>query len=198
MKASEVVRIWSQHEVSHNIYKWNSLYAQLQQGGDFEVDTTPELMALSEECDRQGKRFVFPHLTCYWYSDNPSQLEHDWRYGHRPEWWVCARCKIVNPCGGCYKADVDGYGDWGGGPDDDNGKCPYCGRPLGELLLARIREVRAIEEEIEWTRIAFSMAGVGFVDQPPTDWCLTMRRPWELLRKMRHIEHLQESNEPEN
>jgi hypothetical protein len=169
----------------------------LEETGDCEVDTAPELMALSEEYDRKQESFASFHLTCHESLTNPPQPSHDWRYGHRPGWFVCAHCNLVCPCGTCYKAELDGRGDWMGS-EDDNGKCPYCGRPLGDLILARIREVKAIEEEIEWTRLAFSMAGVGFVDQPPFDWCHTMERPWELLRKMRHIEHLHEISEAGN
>ena len=195
MKASEVVRIWKRNGASD--HKCFELYLALEEKGGFEVDTSPELLSLTQEYDRQGKPIGFFPLTCPRSLSDQPPLSHDWRYGHRPGWWVCALCELVSPCGGCYKADVDGYGDWMG-PEDVNGRCPYCGRPLGDLILARIREVKANEEEIEWTRLAFSMAGVGFVDQPPTDWCSTMKRPWELLRKMRHIEHLRESSGPGN
>ena len=154
MKALELYSIWADNGVPDAILKKQlltiNIFGEIFKGkyyageGDHEIDTTPELVALSADFELFQKKCVAAPETCTCCHHDESTLANEWTYGHRPNWLVCAQCKTVLPCH-CHNPDRNGnnvlYTR-----SDENGKCRDCGRPLTELGLARIREAEALKE----------------------------------------------------
>jgi hypothetical protein len=154
MKALELYSIWAENGVPDAILKkqllTRNIFGEIFKGkyyageGDHEIDTTPELVALSAHFELFQETFVAPPKTCTSCHHDESTPATEWTYGHRPNWFVCTQCRTVIPCL-CHNPDRNGYSTWSARPDE-NGKCSQCGRTLTELGLARIREAEALTE----------------------------------------------------
>ena len=59
MKASEIYATWLRYGVSDDILRRELLVSKLH-GGDYETNTTPELMAISEASECENKAFAVP------------------------------------------------------------------------------------------------------------------------------------------
>jgi hypothetical protein len=136
MLASEVHAIWLRYETSDNILR-NDLLAMKLRRGDYRINTTPELMAISESFERNTMMTNNPPESCTSCKDYGIDSHMDWTFGHRPGWWVCAQCKSVWACR-CRT------------PDDD-GNCDQCGRKMSREAIDAYRE----DEAKEW---AFSQS----------------------------------------
>jgi hypothetical protein len=112
--------------------------------GDYEIDTTTELVRRSEDFEVMQETVVAAPESCTCCHHGESTLANEWTYGHRPNWYVCAQCETVFPCR-CHNPDRNGNSGWYALPDED-GKCSECGRLLTELGLARVREGEALKK----------------------------------------------------
>jgi hypothetical protein len=97
MKASELITIWRGFGVRKEQEIHTFLGATLAECGDRETRTTPELIHASIEFERNGITFMPIDPTCTSCNDK-DECDKDWVEGHRPDWWICAKCKRVMPC----------------------------------------------------------------------------------------------------
>jgi hypothetical protein len=97
MKASELMAIWKNFGLKkeQEIHIW--LGAVLEEVGDVETRTTPELIKASIMCEVDGITFMPPDPTCPSCND-VEECDKDWVDGHRFNWWICLQCTRVMPC----------------------------------------------------------------------------------------------------
>ena len=145
MMASEVYATWLRYGVSNKILKDDLLVLKLQRG-DYRINTTPELMAISESFEHDTTVTNRPPGSCTSCKDYGIDSHVDWTYGHRPGWWVCAQCKTV------WSPRCRAF--------DEDGNCDYCGRKGSEKAVAAYREKQAIERayvrSLEWKPRCFN------------------------------------------
>ena len=97
MKASELMAIWKDFGLKKEQEVHTLPGAVLEEHGDYETRTTPELIKASIKCEMDGISFMPPIPTCPSCSDK-DECDKDWVYGHRYNWFICAQCKRVMPC----------------------------------------------------------------------------------------------------
>lgn len=131
MKASEVYATWLRNGATPESLKYDYLVVQLFGAkGDYETNSTPELMAISEAVERRGQWYSGLNATCP-NCDLDNKNRGGWEYGHRPNWWVCPECKSAIPCP-CRFPDEEGH-------------CTNCGRKMTPDAIADYERKEAEE-----------------------------------------------------
>lgn len=159
MKASEVIATWKRHGATPSTLKHEVLVYGLANGDDRETNSTPELMALSEEFERSNLPHVKAPKECTSCNGDENDAEMDWTYGHRPRWWICAQCKTVFP----HRCDEP----------DESCCCKDCGRLMSDeaILWYETENLRPVPIAQEHPPKAYEGQEVC-IDCASCDWTL--------------------------
>jgi hypothetical protein len=97
LKYSDLLVVWKHFGLSP---EWQSRCLPaviLSEHGDALSGATQELIDVSIRCELDGDSYTQP-AACRWCAGETGEVDKNWTYGHRRDWWVCSRCKRVYPC----------------------------------------------------------------------------------------------------